>query len=150
MAYASTDRVPVLYDRDQPLRPDLVLVVTYLLISAIGLLMVYSATAPGLEARGADPTRVLKEQAIFVVIGFIVFGFMSSIDLTEIKGFVGPIYAISIGLLVVVLTPLGDNEGIAQRWIDLGLVQFQPSEIAKIAVVLMLAALLSTADTPLN
>ncbi len=150
MAYASTDRVPVLYDRDQPLRPDLVLVVTYLLISAIGLLMVYSATAPGLEARGADPTRVLKEQAIFVVIGFIVFGFMSSIDLTEIKGFVGPIYAISIGLLVVVLTPLGDSEGIAQRWIDLGLVQFQPSEIAKIAVVLMLAALLSTADTPLN
>jgi cell division protein FtsW len=107
MAYATTDRVPVFIDRDSPLRPDLVLVVTYLLISAIGLLMVYSATAPGLEARGLDPTRDLKEQAIFVVIGFVVFGIVSSIDLTEIRGFVGPLYVISIGLLVLVMTPLG-------------------------------------------
>jgi rod shape determining protein RodA len=150
MAYVTTDRTPVFLDRDRPLRPDLVLVVSYLLISAIGLLMVYSATAPGLEARGADPTRALKEQAIFVVLGFIVFGVMSSIDLTEIKGFAGPIYAISIGLLLLVLTPLGDSEGIAQRWIDLGLLQFQPSEVAKIAVILMLAALLSSVDVPVN
>jgi rod shape determining protein RodA len=150
MSYVTTDRTPVFLDRDQPLRPDLVLVVSYLLISAIGLLMVYSATAPGLEARGLDPTRALKEQAIFVVIGFVVFGVVSSIDLTEIKGFAGPIYAISILLLLVVLTPLGDSEGIAQRWIDLGLVQFQPSEVAKIAVILMLAALLSSADSPLH
>jgi len=150
MASLTTERTPVFLDRDRPLRPDLVLVVTYLLISAIGLLMVYSATAPGLEARGLDPTTALKEQAIFVVIGFVVFGIMSSIDLTEIKGFVGPIYAISIVLLIIVLTPLGDSEGIAQRWIDLGIVQFQPSEVAKIAVVLMLAAILSSVETPLN
>jgi rod shape determining protein RodA len=150
MAYATTDRVPVFIDRDSPLRPDLVLVVTYLLISAIGLLMVYSATAPGLEARGLDPTRDLKEQAIFVVIGFVVFGIVSSIDLTEIRGFVGPMYVISIGLLVLVMTPLGDSAGIAQRWIDLGIVQFQPSEVAKIAVVLMLASILSMATTPLS
>jgi rod shape determining protein RodA len=150
MAYATTDRVPVFIDRDSPLRPDLVLVVTYLLISAIGLLMVYSATAPGLEARGLDPTRDLKEQAIFVVIGFVVFGFVSSIDLTEIRGFVGPLYVISIALLVLVMTPLGDSAGIAQRWIDLGIVQFQPSEVAKIAVVLMLSSILSMATTPLS
>jgi rod shape determining protein RodA len=149
MALPSTDRVPVFVDRDSPLRPDLVLVITYLLISAIGLLMVYSATAPGLEARGLDPTRDLKEQAIFVVIGFIVFGVVSTLDLTEIRGFVGPIYIIAIGLLVLVMTPLGDSEGIAQRWIDLGLVQFQPSEVAKIAVVLMLASILALASTPL-
>lgn len=149
MALPSTDRVPVFVDRDSPLRPDLVLVVTYLLISAIGLLMVYSATAPGLEARGLDPTRDLKEQAIFVVIGFVVFGVVSTLDLTEIRGFVGPIYVIAIGLLVLVMTPLGDSEGIAQRWIDLGLVQFQPSEVAKIAVVLMLASILAMATTPL-
>ena len=85
-----------------------------------------------------------------MVIGFIVFGVMSSIDLTEIKGFVGPIYAISIGLLVLVLTPLGDSEGIAQRWIDFGPLQFQPSEVAKIAVVLMLASVLAAVDPPLD
>ncbi|MGI9666458.1 MAG: rod shape-determining protein RodA [Acidimicrobiia bacterium] len=150
MAVPTTDRTPVFLDRDQPLKPDLVLVITYLVISAIGLLMVYSATAPGLEALGRDPARELKEQAIFVVIGFIVFGVMSTIDLMEIKGFVGPIYAISIGLLVLVLTPLGDSEGIAQRWIDLGPLQFQPSEVAKIAVVLMLASVLAAVEPPLD
>jgi rod shape determining protein RodA len=150
MAYATTDRAPVMLDRDSPLKPDIVLVLTYLALSAIGLLMVYSATAPNLAARGLDPTRELKAQAIFVVIGFIVFGVVSSIDLTEIKGFAGPIYAVSIGLLILVLTPLGDSEGIAQRWIDLGLLQFQPSEVAKIAVVLMLASMLAVADTPLT
>lgn len=146
----ATRRTPVFLDRDRPLRPDLVLVITYLFISAVGLLMVYSATAPGLTAQGLDPTSELKEQAIFVVIGFIVFAIVSSIDLTEIKGFAGPIYAISIALLVLVLSPLGESEGLAQRWIDLGLLQFQPSEVAKIAVVLMLASVLAVADVPLN
>jgi rod shape determining protein RodA len=150
MAYATTERTPVFLDRDRPLRPDLVLVLTYLAISAIGLLMVYSATAPGLESRGLDPTAELKTQAIFVVIGFVVFAVTSSLDLTEIKGFTGPIYVISIGLLLLVLTPLGDSEGIAQRWIDLRFIQFQPSEVAKIAVILMLASLLSSAETPLS
>jgi rod shape determining protein RodA len=150
MAYATTERTPVFLDRDRPLRPDLVLVLIYLAISAIGLLMVYSATAPGLESRGLDPTAELKAQAVFVVIGFVVFGIMSSVDLTEIKGFTGPIYLISIGLLLLVLTPLGDSEGIAQRWIDLRFVQFQPSEVAKIAVILMLASLLSSVETPLS
>ncbi len=150
MARTLSDRVPVFLDRDSPLKPDLVLVLTYLAVTAIGLLMVYSATAPGLEARGIDPTRELKTQAIFVVIGFIVFGVVSSIDLTEIKGLVGPIYAVSIFLLLLVLTPLGDSEGQAQRWVDLGLVQFQPSEVAKIAVVLMLASILAAATVPLS
>ncbi|MDJ0791352.1 MAG: rod shape-determining protein RodA [Acidimicrobiia bacterium] len=150
MAYTVQDRSPVFLDRDSPLRPDITLVVAYLVLAAIGLLMVYSATAPGLSARGLDPTAELKEQAIFVVIGFIVFGVASSIDLMELKGFVGPIYAISIGLLLVVLTPLGDSEGIAQRWIDLGPIQFQPSEFAKLAVILMLASLLAGAAVPLT
>ena len=110
MTSTMSDRTPVFLDRDSPLRPDMTLVVTYLVISAVGLLMVYSATAPGLRARGLDPTAELKEQAIFVVIGFIAFGIASSIDLMELKGFVGPIYVISIALLVLVLSPLGESE----------------------------------------
>ena len=131
-------------------RPDLVLVVTYVTISLVGLLMIYSATAPGLEARGLDPTRELKAQAIFVFVGFVAFGISSRLDLTEIRRFVGPIYIVSTLLLVVVLTGLGDSEGVAQRWIDLGPIQFQPSEISKIAVILMLASLLASASVPLT
>jgi len=131
-------------------RPDFVLVATYIAISLLGLLMIYSATAPGLEARGLDPTRELKAQALFVLVGFVVFAVSSTLDLTEIRRFVGPIYIASTLLLVVVLTGLGDSEGVAQRWIDLGPVQFQPSEIAKIAVILMLASLLARAAVPLT
>lgn len=134
---------------DEPLKPDLVLVLTYLVISAIGLLMVYSATAPRLEAKGLDPAAELRSQAIWVVLGFIVFAVASTINLVELKGFTGPIYIGAVFLLVLVF-PLGESDGIAQRWIDLGRIQFQPSEFAKIAVILMLASVLSAASTPLK
>jgi rod shape determining protein RodA len=136
--------------KDAPLKPDMVLVLTYLSISAIGLLMIYSATAPRLEAAGLDPAAELRSQAIFVVIGFIAFAVMSTVDLVELKGFTGPIYLASLVPLVMVLTGLGESEGLAQRWIQLGPIQFQPSELAKIAVILMVATLLSNAEVPLK
>jgi len=137
-------------DPHAPTRPDFVLMLTFVAISLFGLLMIYSATAPGLEARGLDPAGELKAQAFFVLVGFIVFGVVSTIDLTEVRRFVGPLYIISILLLIVVLTGYGDSVGGAQRWIDLGPVQFQPSEIAKIAVILMLASLLANSTVPLT
>jgi rod shape determining protein RodA len=151
MAFATRTRGrPGPMDSHALARPDFVLIVTYVAISLLGLLMIYSATAPGLEARGLDPTRELKAQALFVLVGFIVFGVVSTIDLTEIRRFVGPIYIGSTLLLIVVLTGLGDSEGLAQRWIDLGPIQFQPSELSKIAVILMLASLLARSGVPLT
>jgi len=135
--------------KDEPLKPDLVLVLTYLVISGIGLLMVYSATAPRLEARGLDPATELRSQAIWVVLGFIVFAVVSTINLVELKGFTVPIYVAAIVLLVLVI-PLGESDGVAQRWIDLGPIQFQPSEFAKIAVILMVAGVLAAVDSPLK
>ncbi len=149
MSLLAKDRPTSVRMKDEPLKPDLILVLTYLTISAIGLLMVYSATAPRLEARGLDPAAELRSQAIFVVIGFIVFGVVSTIDLVELKGFAGPIYLVSIFLLLLVPI-VGESDGEAKRWIDLGPLQFQPSELAKIAVILMIAALLANADVPLK
>jgi rod shape determining protein RodA len=150
MAVDYRDSKPIsLMHPESPMKPDLILVLSYLVITAFGLLMVYSATAPGLEARGLDPTRELKEQAIFVVIGFVVFGIISSIDLTEIRGFTTPIYVISILLLVLVFV-VGDKAQGAQRWIDLGFLRFQPSEVAKIAVILTLASLFAAVEPPLK
>ena len=150
MSLLSKDRPTSVRLKDEPLRPDLVLVLTYIAISAIGLLMVYSATAPRLEASNLDPAGELRAQAIFVVIGFMVFAVMSTVDLVELKGFAGPIYLASLVPLVLVLTALGESEGIAQRWIQFGPIQFQPSELAKIAVILMVAALISNAEVPLK
>lgn len=133
----------------EPLKPDLVLVLTYVTISAIGLLMIFSATAPGFEAAGADPATELRSQAIWVVLGFIVFAVASTVSLVELKGFAGPFYLVSVVLLVLVF-PLGESDGVAQRWIDLGRIQFQPSEFAKIAVILMIAAILAAAERPIK
>jgi rod shape determining protein RodA len=150
MAIRSKDRPTSVRMKDAPRKPDLVLVLTYLALSAVGLLMIYSATAPGLEAAGKDPAAELRSQAIFVVIGFIIFAVMSTVDLVELKGFTGPIYLASLVPLVLVLTGFGESEGLAQRWIQLGPIQFQPSELAKIAVILMVASLLSNAEVPLK
>jgi rod shape determining protein RodA len=150
MATDYRDSKPIAFmHREAPLKPDLILVLSYLAITAIGLLMVYSATAPGLEARDLDPTRDLKQQAIFVIVGFILFGLVSSLDLTEVQGFTTPIYAVSVALLVLVFL-VGDKAGGAQRWIDIGFLRFQPSEVAKIAVVLALAAVLAVVEPPLR
>ncbi len=152
MAIDYRDTKPIAFmHREAPLKPDLTLVLTYVVISAIGLLMVYSATAPGLERRGLDPTRELKEQAIFAVIGFIVFGLISFMHLSEIRGFTTPIYVISVSLLLLVFL-VGETgiDDTAVRWIDIGFLRFQPSEVAKISVVLTLAALLAAVDPPLQ
>ena len=84
-----------------------------------------------------------------MIIGFVVFGLISSIDLTEIRGFTTPIYVISVLLLVLVFV-VGDRAQGAQRWIDLGFLRFQPSEVAKIAVILSLASLFAAVEPPLK
>ncbi len=136
-----------LLQRERPLRPDLFLVIPYMMLSGLGLLMVYTASAPRLEALGIPPDRDLKRQAVFVVIGFIVFGVVSMIDMRTIRGWVPAIYGSSLVLLVLVLSPLGEKVKGAQRWIDIGPFQFQPAELAKLAVVLGLASLLASAGS---
>ncbi len=132
------DRVPIL-QRERPLRPDLLLVLPYLVLSGLGLLMIYSASAPRLAALGLPPDRDLKRQAIAVVLGFVVFAVVSAIDLRTVRTWVPTLYVGSVVLLVVVITPLGEEVKGAQRWIQIGAFQFQPSELAKVAIVLALA-----------
>lgn len=148
-ALASDERQPVsLLQRERPLRADLMLVIPYLVLSAIGLLMIYSASAPRLEALGLDPTRELKRQALFVVLGFIGFAVASLIDLKTLRGWVPIIYGTTVVMLIIVLSPIGEKVQGAQRWIPIGPYQFQPSEFAKLAVVLALASLIVSAGRP--
>lgn len=144
------DRPVSLLRRERTARPDMLLVIPYLVLSALGLVMIYSASAPRLEALGLNPTRDLERQAIFVIIGFVGFAVTSMIDLRALKRWVPAIYLISVASLVLVLSPLGASVKGAQRWIPVGPYQFQPAEIAKIAVVLGLAGLLSAAAKPMR
>jgi rod shape determining protein RodA len=147
----TTDRSQVsLLRRDRKFRPDWLLLISYMALSALGLMMIYTASAPRLEALGASPTRELEQQAAFVLIGFMAFGVVSLISMATIRPWASAIYLGSIVTLVLVLSPLGSSVKGAQRWMQLGPIRFQPSEIAKLAVILALAALLSAAAKPMR
>lgn len=130
--------------RERALRPDLFIVVPYVVLSSFGILMVYTASAPRLEALGLNPAAEMQRQAAFVVAGAIVFVASSMVDGRMLKMISPWIYLGSVVSLLVVLTPLGTTVRNASRWIDVGPIRLQPSEFAKVAVILMLAVLLSS------
>jgi len=150
MAHTVERRQMSLLRRERQLRPDLALVIPYLVLSALGLVMIYTASAPRLEALGVSPSRELEQQAAFVLIGFAAFAIVSMINLSVVRPWVPALYLGSVVTLILVLSPLGSAVKGAQRWIQLGPVRFQPSEIAKLAVILGLAMLLSAAARPMR
>ena len=127
-----------------PLRhldPTLILATVGLTI--YGLLMVYSATRQSLVSLGEDPGFYLKKQLAFLMLGVIAMVVVATFDYRLAKVYAPLIYGATVFLLLLVLTPLGDETAGAQRWINLFGFQFQPSEFAKLAVLLALAAYLS-------
>ena len=139
-----------LLQRERPMRPDLALVGSYMALSILGLLMVYTASVTRLEEAGISPTRDLERQGAFVVAGFIAFALMSAFDLRSLRRWVPGIYLATLFALLIVLTPLGDKVRGVQRWIDIGPLQFQPAELAKVAVILAVAAVLASAPRPIR
>lgn len=144
-----TEPVTIL-QRERSLRPDLFLVLPYLALAALGIVMVYTASAPRNELLGIDPGSTVRRHIIFVVIGFGVFIASSLIGGRTLRSLSIPFYTGAAIALALVLTPLGKETKGAQRWIELGPLQLQPSEFAKIAVILALAVLLANAGSSLK
>jgi rod shape determining protein RodA len=122
---------------------DPTLIVIAVLLSVYGLLMVYSATHQGLRALGEDPGFYLKKQIAFLMLGLIAMIITATFDYRLVKVYAGIAYGVMLFLLLLVLTPIGDETAGAQRWITIFGFQFQPSELAKLALVAALAAYLS-------
>jgi len=130
-----------LLQRERALRPDVVLILSYLALSGLGLVMIYSASAPRLIAEGGSPTSAVFRQMIFVGLGIVAFFASSLIEHRTLKMLTPIAYVASLVTLVAVLyAPVRAG---ATRWIPIGAFQFQPSEVAKIAVILALAAVLA-------
>ncbi len=144
-----TEPVTIL-QRERSLRPDLFLILPYLALAALGIVMVYTASAPRNELLDLDPAATVRRHVIFVVIGFAVFIASSLIGGRTLRSFSIPFYLASVIALGLVLTPLGRELKGAQRWIQIGPLQLQPSEFAKIAVILALAVLLANAGSNLQ
>ncbi len=116
-------------------RPMLVII---LLLICFGSIMVFSASyAYALDEMG-DSYYFIKRQIAFALTGLAIMFIVSLVDYRIIRNFTPLYFAVSFLLLLAVLV-LGVAEGEAMRWIDLGPFSFQPSEIMKLGLVLMLS-----------
>lgn len=121
---------------------DFILLIDVLIMLALGLVMVMSASSPtSLSETGKSYTYV-KTQAISAVMGLIAMFIVSKINYKTYKKFYKIIYIVIIVLLASVAV-IGKEVGGAKRWIDLKFISFQPSELAKIGLIIFYAALLS-------
>ena len=128
----------------RPLRHvDPLLLVAVLALALIGLFAIYSSTHQSLEAIREDPGRFVKRQVGFLALGAVAVMLAASFDYRFVKVYAGLIYVASIVLLLLVRTPLGTSVKGSQRWFELFGFQLAPSEVAKVAVIAMLAAFLS-------
>lgn len=116
------------------------LIVTILLV-VIGLVMMYSASFAYAYYNFNDSYHYIKSQLVFALIGFGVMTVASHVNYRRLHRYAIWLYLLTVGLLFVTLFMPSRNG--AHRWIFIGSFQFQPSEIAKFAVILLFAHLVS-------
>jgi rod shape determining protein RodA len=117
---------------------DLVLLSLPFVISTLGLVMIYDASRRRLENAGLSPLYYVERQGIAIVLGVIAMAIVMAIDYRRIRDLWPLIYLAAIPLLVGVLA-IGRSRNGAQAWFQVGPLQFQPSELAKIAVIIAIA-----------
>lgn len=122
---------------------DATLVLSALALTAFGNLMVYSASRTRLAAEGLPERFLLDRQVLYSAAGVGVMVLIASFSYRRFRAWGPPLYLAALGALVLVLTPLGSSVSGAQRWIDLGIFQFQPAEFCKIAALVAVALLLA-------
>ncbi|MCF8142558.1 MAG: rod shape-determining protein RodA [Deltaproteobacteria bacterium] len=118
---------------------DWVLLLLLLLEAGISILNLYSATYPIRDMGGAE---IFLKQIYWFLIGFAVFLLATTFNYYVLERLAYPAYFFTVGLLILVLFAGRVMSG-SQRWLSLGPISFQPSELAKIAVVLVLAKFFS-------
>lgn len=121
------------------------LVIIALGLSLFGLLMQYSASSYGAFVHTGDEFFYLKKQALALVAATACMLFLSHVDARILAKISPALLVVSIALLSALFIPgLGAEMYGATRWLDLGFVTVQPSELAKFSLVLFLAAELSS------
>lgn len=122
---------------------DAILMAIVVGLIAFGVVMVYSASAVYAARTYDDGHRFLLRQSVFAVVGIVWMVTVAKIDYHRYRALTYPILAGAVGLLLFVVLGLGHTAGGASRWIQLGPVNIQPAETAKLAIILWLAYSLS-------
>ena len=123
---------------------NLVLILLTTALSLLGLVMIYSASSYAAERNFGDAFYYVKKQAIALFVGVAAMFGVSKVDPSVIKKLRYAILAVSFVLLGVIFLPgVGVVSYGARRWIDLGFMTMQPSEVAKFGYVIFAASYLS-------
>lgn len=118
---------------------DYSLLAVIILLTCFGLVMLYSTSSYMAELNYGDDMYYFKKQAA-ISFGCIIIALgISQIDYHILTKFSGALYGMAAILMMLVKTPLGRTANGARRWLNLGPLSFQPSEIAKIAVIVCLS-----------
>lgn len=128
-----------------PLRkgsPDFLLMFLTLLLTGFGVLMVFSASSATAAIQFNDSLHFTKRQIVFAAFGTFLMIIAMNIRFQKWKQLIFPIFILSVGALVLVLF-IGDVRNGARSWFQIGPFGGQPTEFAKLAVVIYLAALIS-------
>lgn len=121
------------------------LMVAVVFLLSIGLVMVFSASAGSALAKHQNKFQVIRSQAIWACLGLGVLSFCSKMDYHALRPLARPALVLSVILLIMVFIPgLGVRRGGATRWLRILGFTFQPSELAKLALILYLSDFLSS------
>jgi cell division protein FtsW len=119
---------------------DTTILLLAVVLTCFGMVMVYSASSIMAARRFNDGLYFLKRQGIFALAGFVVLAVVMHIDYHRLRRLAVPFLFFCIALLVVVLIPgVGSHAGGASRWLRLPGFSVQPSELAKLGLVLYMA-----------
>jgi cell division protein FtsW len=123
------------------------LVLVTLALVAFGLVMVFSATSAAAALGNGDPVTFLKRQGIYALFGVGLMVAASRFDHRRLRPLAPPLVIAALALCAAVLV-LGPPINGARRWLVLGPLTFQPSELAKLALLLFAAAYLARRGAP--
>jgi cell division protein FtsW len=123
------------------------LVLVPLALTAFGLVMVYSATSASAALGNGNPVGYLERQSVYALIGIALLVFAARTDFRQLRALAPTLVIAALGLCVAVLV-VGERINGARRWIGFGPAAFQPSELAKLALVVWCAAYLARKPPP--
>lgn len=131
-------------EKPQKGQMDLPFAMLVIIISAVGLIMMFSASYASSLQDYDSSTYLFLRQGLFAVLGVAVMFLVARMDYQYFRILSVPFMLIAIALLVLVAIPgIGVVRNGARRWIELGFFQVQPSEIAKLAVIMCFSAMIS-------
>jgi rod shape determining protein RodA len=127
---------------------DLTVVLAACGLAVLGLAAIYSSTFASLRAQGLPEGLIMRRQLLNLGLGLAGMVVVALVDYRRLQAWAGVVFGAVVLVLGLVLTPLGSTSNGAQSWFSLGAYQVQPSEYAKVAMIVVLAAVFGSTREP--